>query len=98
MPFESKRRIRAVVSFASFPRFSTRKATFTDAVPVVTSGVETKTLHRAKRTGPVVLSHTCRYMPEPEYQRLLRPSFFTRTAMTFSPRFRCGVRSYEKVV
>src|ERR1035438_4403758 len=34
-------------------------------------------------------------MPEPEYQRLLRPSLRTRTARTFSPsRRRCGVRSY----
>src|SRR6185312_16898685 len=72
--FPSNRCSRTVTSWAEPVLFSTFTATFTVALALLTSGVVTETPHFVMRILPVVSSHTCLYIPDPEYQRLFLPS------------------------
>jgi len=49
------------------------------------SAVGGLTPHVGMWTRSVVVNQTCRKMPEPLYQRLLRPRLATRTARTLLP-------------
>src|SRR6185312_9481337 len=67
--------------------FSTLDLIFTLADETLTSGVVMKVPHCDTWIGLVSINQTWRLIPEPAYQRLFAPTFFTCTAIIFFPFF-----------
>ncbi len=83
-PFRSTIRETTSTSAAAPDVLTTEVSTRTRPRSAEISGVVTRVPQRATCTGSVITRRASRYMPLPEYQRLLGSWFRTLTASTFS--------------